>query len=144
MKREIIPGIHMVIQTPRLLSRTLHVLQWSNAIDGGKVVSWWVKWHFLKETPKEKLFWASIGLFWTPILLSGTFSVLQCFNDFDDWKKDYFGGGEGAAPNAAMPQIEKGRSLAEANRLPAGPRKKRPLGRLFSSLHYSSANNREI
>ena len=43
--------------------------------------------------------------------------------------------GGGAAPEAAMPQIEKERSLAEPNRLPAGPRKKRPLGRLFSSIY---------
>ena len=42
-------------------------------------------------------------------------------------------GGEGAAPEAAMLQIEKGSSLAKPNQLPAGPRKKRPLGRLFSS-----------
>ena len=32
-----------------------------------------------------------------------------------------------------MLQIEKERSLAYPNQLPAGPRKKRPLGRLFSS-----------
>ena len=35
-----------------------------------------------------------------------------------------------------MPQIEKERSLAKQNQLPAGPRKKRPLGRLFSSVQY--------
>ena len=35
-----------------------------------------------------------------------------------------------------MLQIEKERSLAKPNQLPAGPRKKRPLGRLFSSLLY--------
>ena len=50
-------------------------------------------------------------------------------------------GGGGVAPEAAMPQIEKGRSLAEPNRLPAGPRKKRPLGRLFSSFRYFYKNN---
>ena len=44
-----------------------------------------------------------------------------------------FVGGEGAAPEAAMPHIEKERSLVKPNQLPAGPRKKRPLGRLFSS-----------
>ena len=33
----------------------------------------------------------------------------------------------------AMPQIDKERSWAKPNQLPAGPRKKRPLGRLFSS-----------
>ena len=43
---------------------------------------------------------------------------------------------EGPPPAAAMPQIEKERSLAEPNRLPAGPWKKRPLGRLFSSYYY--------
>ena len=32
-----------------------------------------------------------------------------------------------------LPQIGKERSLAKPNQLPAGPRKKRPLGRLFSS-----------
>ena len=32
-----------------------------------------------------------------------------------------------------MLQIEKERSLAKPNQLPAGPRKKRPLGRLFST-----------
>ena len=42
-------------------------------------------------------------------------------------------GGEGSAPEAAMPQIEKERRLVKPNQLPAGPRKKRPLGRLFSS-----------
>ena len=42
-------------------------------------------------------------------------------------------GGEGAAPEAAMPHIEKERSLVKPNQLPAGPRKKRPVGRLFSS-----------
>ena len=47
-------------------------------------------------------------------------------------------GGEGAAPEAAMPHIEKERSLVKPNQLPAGPRKKRPLGRLFSSLEYST------
>ena len=45
-------------------------------------------------------------------------------------------GGEGTAPEAAMLQIEKERSLAKPNQLPAGPRKKRPLGRLFSSIIY--------
>ena len=35
-----------------------------------------------------------------------------------------------------MLQIEKERSLAKPNQLPAGPRKKRPLGRLFSSAKY--------
>ena len=43
-------------------------------------------------------------------------------------------GGEGAAPEAAMPEIEKERILAKTNQLPAGPRKKWPLGRLFSSF----------
>ena len=33
-----------------------------------------------------------------------------------------------------MPQIEKERSWAKPKQLPAGPRKKRPLGRLFSSI----------
>ena len=35
-------------------------------------------------------------------------------------------GWEGAAPKAAMPQIEKERSWAKPKQLPAGPRKKRP------------------
>ena len=35
-----------------------------------------------------------------------------------------------------MLQIEKERSLAKPNQLPAGPRKKRPSGRLFSSYIY--------
>ena len=48
--------------------------------------------------------------------------------------KTLVGGGEGAAPEAAMPHIEKERSLVKPNQLPAGPRKKRPLGRLFSSI----------
>ena len=121
--------------TPWLLSRTLPVIQGSNARDKGQVASWLVKWHFLKETPKEKLFHASIGTFWTPRLLSGTNFVLQGYNDLDDWREN-FGRGGGVASVAAMPQIEKGRSLAEPNRLPAGPRKKRPLGRLFSSIVY--------
>ena len=47
--------------------------------------------------------------------------------------KTLVGGEEGAAPQAAMPQIEKERSWAKPKQLPAGPRKKRPLGRLFSS-----------
>ena len=50
-------------------------------------------------------------------------------------------GGGGVAPEAAMPQIEKGRSLAEPNRLPAGPRKKRPSGRLFSSIYIFESLN---
>ena len=33
-----------------------------------------------------------------------------------------------------MPQIGKEISLAKPHQLPAGPRKKRPLGRLFSSI----------
>ena len=37
-----------------------------------------------------------------------------------------------------MLQIEKERSLAKPNQLPAGPRKKRLLGRLFSSFRYYS------
>ena len=45
--------------------------------------------------------------------------------------------GEGAAYEAAMPQIVKERSWAKPNQLPAGPRKKRPLGRLFSSIENS-------
>ena len=44
--------------------------------------------------------------------------------------------GEGAAPEAAMLQIEKERSWAKPKQLPAGPRKKRPLGRFFSSRIY--------
>ena len=44
-------------------------------------------------------------------------------------------GEEGAAPQAAMPQIEKERSWAKPKQLPAGPKKKRPLGRLFSSFN---------
>ena len=46
-------------------------------------------------------------------------------------------GEEGAAPQAAMPQIEKERSWAKPKQVPAGPRKKRPLGRLFSSQIYN-------
>ena len=46
-----------------------------------------------------------------------------------------FVGGEGKAPEVAMPQIEKERSWAKPNQQPTGPRKKRPLGRLFSSFH---------
>ena len=41
-----------------------------------------------------------------------------------------------------MLQIEKERSLAYPNQLPAGPRKKRPLGRLFSSNKYFVKNCR--
>ena len=43
--------------------------------------------------------------------------------------------GEGADPEAAMLQTEKERSLPYPNQLPAGPRKKRPIGRLFSSKY---------
>ena len=46
--------------------------------------------------------------------------------------------GGGRSPPAAMPQIEKERSWAKPNQLPAGPRKKWPLGRLFSSKKYFS------
>ena len=72
--------------SPRLLSRTFPVLQGSNARDEGQVASWWVKWHFLKETQKEKLFLASIGTSWTPRLLSGTISVLQ----FKRWRTSWW------------------------------------------------------
>ena len=58
---------------------------------------------------------------------------LQGSNDFDDCREDLVEGGKCAAPKSAMPQIEKERNWAKANQLPAGPRKKRPLGRLFSS-----------
>ena len=50
--------------------------------------------------------------------------------------KTLVGGEEGAAPQAAMTQIKKERSWAKPKQLPAGPRKKRPLGRLFSSIVY--------
>ena len=51
-------------------------------------------------------------------------------------------GGEQVAPQAAMPQIEKERSWAKPKQLPAGPRKKRPLGRLFSSYkHYKHCSS---
>ena len=58
---------------------------------------------------------------------------LQGSNDFDDCREDLVEGGKCAAPKSAMPQIEKERNWAKPNQLPAGPRKKRPLGRLFSS-----------
>ena len=61
---------------------------------------------------------------------------LQGSNDFDDCREDLVEGGKCAAPKSAMPQIEKERNWAKANQLPAGPRKKRPLGRLFSSKQY--------
>ena len=35
-----------------------------------------------------------------------------------------------------MPQIEKETSWAKLKQLPAGPRKKWPLGHLFSSMEY--------
>ena len=60
--------------------------------------------------------------------------VLQGSNDFDDCREDLVEGGKCAAPKSAMPHIEKERSLVKPNQLPAGPRKKRPLGRLFSSI----------
>ena len=44
-------------------------------------------------------------------------------------------GGRAYPVEAAKPQIEKERSWAKPTQLPAGPRKKRPLGRLFSSLY---------
>ena len=37
---------------------------------------------------------------------------------------------------ASMPQIVKQKGCAEPNQLPAGPREKRPIGRLFSSSEY--------
>ena len=49
-------------------------------------------------------------------MLSSKVTMTLMTEDFD--------GGEGAAPEAAMPQIEKEK----------GPRKKWPLGRLFSSI----------
>ena len=42
-------------------------------------------------------------------------------------------GGRAYLDEAAMPQIDRERSWAKPNQLPAGPRKKRPSGRLFSS-----------
>ena len=69
--------------TPRLLSRTLPVLQGSNSRDGGQVESWWVKWHFLKGAQKEKWFLISIWMSWTPWLLSRTLPVLQGSNARD-------------------------------------------------------------
>ena len=42
-------------------------------------------------------------------------------------------GGGGAGPQVAMSQIKKEKSCAKPKQLPAGPRKKWPLGRLFSS-----------
>ena len=61
---------------------------------------------------------------------------LQGSNDFDDCREDLVEGGKCAAPKSAMPQIEKERNWAKANQLPAGPREKRPKGRLFSSKYY--------
>ena len=52
------------------------------------------------------------------------------------WLKWRLWWGEGAAPEVTMPQIGKEISLAKPHQLPAGPRKKRPLGRLFSSVIY--------
>ena len=48
-------------------------------------------------------------------------------------KGKFFGGGRAQPPKAAMPQIEKERGWAKPNQPPAGPRKKRPIGRLLSS-----------
>ena len=74
----------------------------------------------LKETSKEKFFLASIGTFWTPRLSNNFCSPMF---QWLWWLKGrlWWGGEEGAAPQAAMPQIEKERSWAKLKQLPAGP-----------------------
>ena len=118
---------------PRLISRILPILQGSNARDGGQVISWWVKWHFLIDIKREVVpgIHRDVLNSQTPLrndFCSPMFQWLWCLKGRLWW------GVEGPAPQAAMPQIKKERIWAKPKELPAGSRKKRPSGCLFSSI----------
>ena len=120
-------------------------------------------WHFLMVTRKEKLFLASIWSSWTPRFLSRTLHVLQGSNARDATKREGVPGIHKGILNSKTPLRNnfcslmfqwlwwlKGRLWWAGRVQPPGghasnwkPRKKWPLGLLFSIVQYKTGGEGE-